>query len=445
MHLRAHAVILLCSLLAPPGSASAQAGATNDARVQQWLGTALPRYLQLYRELHQSPELSLQESKTAARAARELRAAGYTVTTGVGGHGVVGVLANGPGPTLLIRADMDGLPVAEETGLAYASKVQAKDASGERVPVMHACGHDLHLTSLLASATFLASERKRWTGTLLIVAQPAEEIGEGSLRMIAAGLFERFPRPSHALALHVEPAMPAGQVGLTSGFAMANTDSVDVTLYGRGGHGSRPENAVDPIVIAAQYVTALQTLVSRRKDPREPAVVTVGSIHGGTKHNVIPDSVALQLTVRSYSDAVRALLLSGIAQLARDLCTAFGCPQPPDVKVKETYTPAVYNDPALTASAQRVLTDALGAQAVAQVPQVMGGEDFGRYGKQLRIPSLLFRVGATPAALYRASQQPGAPPLPSLHSSRFAPDPEPTLRTGVRSTLALALALLARK
>jgi hippurate hydrolase len=216
-------------------------------------------------------------------------------------------------------------------------------------------------------------------------------------------------------------------------------------LYGRGGHGSRPENAVDPIVIAAQYVTALQTLVSRRKDPREPAVVTVGSIHGGTKHNVIPDSVALQLTVRSYSDAVRALLLSGIAQLARDLCTAFGCPKPPDVKVKESYTPAVYNDPALTASAQRVLTDALGAQAVVQAPQVMGGEDFGRYGKQLRIPSLLFRVGATPEALYRASQQPGAPPLPSLHSSRFAPDPEPTLRMGVRSTLALALALLARK
>jgi hippurate hydrolase len=438
------------TLLAASAPASAQLDAVrarpaDDAAVQRWLDASLPGWLALYRELHQHPELSLQERNTSARAARELERAGYRVITRIGGYGVAAVLQNGKGPTLLIRGDMDALPVAEQTGLAFASRVQAKDPrGGALVPVMHACGHDLHVTNLLASATFLAKQRALWSGTLVIIAQPAEELGEGASNMLAAGLFERVPRPDYALALHADPDLPAGQVAAVSGWAAANADSIDVTLFGRGGHGSRPQDTVDPIVAAAHFVTALQTLVSRRNDPQEPAVVTVGSIHGGTKHNVIPDSVALQLTVRSYTDATRAKLIAGVEQLARDVCTAFGCPKPPDVRVKQNYTPAVYNDPQLTAAALRVFAGVLGNDAVGTLKPTMGGEDFGRFGKTLGIPSLLFRLGATPEAAFNASRQPGAAPLPTLHSSVFAPDVQPALRTGVRATVGLALALLAK-
>jgi hippurate hydrolase len=416
----------------------------HDAAVQRWLSGRAAAWLGTYRSLHAHPELSLQERKTSALVARELERAGYRVLAGIGGFGVAGVLRNGKGPTLLLRGDMDALPVAEQTGLPYASRVTAKNDKGETVAVMHACGHDLHVVNLLASAAFMAEQRALWSGTLLIIAQPAEELGEGASRMIADRLFERVPRPDYALAMHADPELPAGHVGATSGWAAANADSVDVTLFGRGGHGARPQDAVDPIVAAAHFVTALQTLVSRRNDPREPAVVTVGSIHGGTKGNVIPDSVHLQLTVRSYSDAVRERLLAGVADLARDVCVAFRCPKPPDVRMKQNYTPAVYNDPALTAAAQRVFSAVLGANAVESVEPTMGAEDFGRYGKTLGIPSLLFRLGATPPARFAASKQPGAAPLPSLHSSAFAPDVEVALPTGVRATVALALAVLAR-
>ncbi len=375
---------------------------------------------------------------------RELKRAGYKVTTGIGGFGLVGVLQNGAGPTVLVRGDMDALPVAEQTGLAFASKVQAKDETGQVVPVMHACGHDLHTTNLLATAAFMAKARAHWQGTLLLIAQPAEEQGEGARRMIAAGLFERFPRPSHALALHVDPTVRSGHVGISSGWAAANADSIDVTLHGRGGHGSAPQDAVDPIVMSAHFVTALQTLVSRRNDPIEPAVITVGSIHGGTKRSVIPDSVQLQLTVRSYTDEVRTRLLDGIRKLANDLSSAFGAPKAPDIQIKETYTPAVYNDPGFAQEASQVLAATLGAQAVEQIRPRMSAEDFGRFGKHLKVPSLLLRLGATPEALQRAAQVPGAAPVPNLHSSRFAPDAPLALRTGVRTMAALLAKLLPR-
>lgn len=427
-----------------------QACAVHVTQAQQGAGferfwqTAEPGYLDLYRGLHRTPELALHEEKTSAKAAEQLRRFGYEVTTNVGGFGVVAVLKNGPGRTVLVRGDMDGLPVAEETGLAFASQQRALDPSGQEVPVMHACGHDLHLTNLLATAEWLAAQRASWRGTLMIVAQPAEEIGEGARRMIADGLFQRFGRPDYALALHVEPALASGRVGIVSGWAAANTDSVDVDLYGRGGHGSRPQDAIDPIVMAAQYIMTLQTLVSRRNDPQQPAVITVGSIHGGSKHSIIPDSVHLQLTVRSYSDATRSALLDGIRQIANDVSTTFRAPKPPTITMKESYTPAVWNDPKLAGQAREWLGSALGKNNVADFQPQMSGEDFGRYGRELKIPSLLLRLGATPAEQLKASEQPGAAPVPGLHSSKFAPDAQLTLRTGVRVLSTMVLALLPR-
>jgi amidohydrolase len=418
--------------------------AAQDAAVSGWLDKQLPTYLELYRGLHERPELAFQERQTSALVARELERAGYAVTSGVGGFGVVGVLNNGPGRTVLLRGDMDALPIQEETGLAFASKQRTTDETGQEVPVMHACGHDVHVTTLLAVASYLAQQRALWRGKLLVIAQPAEEQGEGALRMIRDGLFERFPKPDYALALHVDPDVMSGHVAVVSGWAAANADSVDVTLFGRGGHGSRPQDTVDPIVLSAHYVTALQTLVSRRNDPQSPAVITVGSIHGGTKRNVIPDSVQLLMTVRSYSDETRTRLLDGIAQLARDLSTTFGSPKPPAIKVKDTYTPAVYNDPQLAAEATRVFASLLGPAGVepGQVP--MTAEDFGRYGKHLHIPSLLIRLGATPEAAYKKARGAGAAAVPGLHTSRFTPDAALALRTGVRSIVALVNTLLPR-
>ena len=429
--------LLLC--LALPSLAAAQ-----DAAVSGWLDKQLPSYLELYRSIHQHPELALQEQQTAAIVSRELTRAGYAVTSGVGGFGVVGVLKNGAGPTVLIRGDMDALPIAEETGLPYASKVRAKDENGQAVQVMHACGHDMHVTNLLATATYLAQQRSQWRGTLVVIGQPAEELGEGALRMINAGLFERFPKPNYALAMHVDSGVMSGHVAIVSGWAAANADSVDVTLFGRGGHGSRPQATVDPVVLSAQYITALQTIVSRRNDPQQPAVITVGSIHGGTKRSVIPDSVQLAMTVRSYSNETRTLLLQGIGQLARDLSTAFGSPKPPVITIKEAYTPAVWNDPQLAADATRVFKGVLGDASVEPGSVPMTAEDFGRYGAHLKIPSLLIRLGATPEAAYKAALA-GGPPVPGLHASRFVPDAPLTLRTGVRAMVALVVSLLPKQ
>ena len=397
-----------------------------------------------YQQLHASPELSFQEAHTSARLASSLEAGGFAVTRGVGGHGVVAVLENGEGPTLLLRADMDGLPVKEQTGLPYASTVQATELDGSDVSVMHACGHDVHMTVVLASALELQQRRDQWQGTLVVIMQPAEERGAGARDMLADGLFERFPVPDYNLSLHTIATLPAGQVGFIEGWMMANVDMVDVTLYGIGGHGAYPHTARDPVVLAAAIIMDLQTLVSREIHPAEPGVVTVGSIHGGTKHNIIPDEVKLQLTVRSYSDAVRERLLSGIERIAIKQAEAMDMPadRPPLVEVREEYTPALWNDPALVQRAVTAMQRELGDDALVGISKEMGGEDFSRYGRTAqKIPSFMMRLGTVPEALWEQAQR-GEARLPSLHSPFFAPDPEPTLSTGRRAMVAAALDLL---
>ena len=434
------ALIAACWLLAAPGAAEDPADAALS-QLDLWIDSHLGELLATYRELHANPELSFAEHATAQRVADSLRAAGFEVSTGLAGTGVIGVLRNGPGPRLLIRGDMDALPVTEATGLDYASRVRTTGPDGREVGVMHACGHDLHTANLIGTARALAALRSHWSGTLLALAQPAEEIGQGAHRLLSEGLFERFPRPDFAVALHVESELAAGSVGVTPGWAFANVDAVDVTIHGRGGHGARPHSASDPIVTAAHFITALQTLVSRRVDPQEAAVVTVGSVHAGHKHNVIPDEAHLQLTVRSYTDEVREELLAGIRRTARASCAIWECPKPPDVAVRELYTPAVFNDPALAARARSLFQARFGSANVSEPPPTMGGEDFGRYGRALGVPSLLFRIGAAhPEQL--AAAETGGPSVPALHSSRFAPPPEPTLRTGLRALGSLALELL---
>ena len=415
-----------------------------DPAIRAWIDRTLAAWVRRYEDLHAHPELSLAEHATAAMVAAELGRAGYRVTTGVGGTGVVGVLANGAGPVVLVRGDMDALPVREETGLRYASAVSATLPDGNTTGVMHACGHDVHTTSLLATATLLAELRATWRGTVVVVAQPAEELGRGADLVIRDGLLTRFPKPDACVALHVAADLAAGDVGVTPGFHLANVDSVDVTIRGRGGHGARPHETVDPIVTAAHLVTALQTLVSRRVDPTESAVVTVGAIHGGTKHNVIPDQVTLQLTVRSFEARVRRTLLDGIAEVATGVCAAFGCPRPPLVEVKAEGTPAAYNDPALTAAARDVFIAAFGAEAVVERRPEMIGEDFGRYAVAAGVPGFMFRLGSVDRAALAASRKPGASTLPSLHSSRYAPVAPPTLATGIRAMAHLALRLLGR-
>ncbi len=398
----------------------------------------------LYQHLHRNPELSFQEQESAKRMAAELSSLGFEVTTGVGGHGVVAVMKNGDGPTVLIRTDTDALPIAEQTGLPYASTATATEQTGRTVNVMHACGHDVHMTVWVGTARRLAAMKGNWSGTLVMIAQPAEERGAGARAMIRDGLFTRFPRPDTNLALHVNAELAAGQVGLAEGFAFANVDSVDVTVFGIGGHGAYPHATKDPIVLAAHIVTALQTLVSREVSPLDPAVVTVGSIHGGEKHNVIPNQVHLQLTVRSYKDQVRETLLSGIARIAKSHAQALGFPDDkmPVVKTRDEYTPAAYNTPVLARRLKAVWRGRFGNERVHDMEPVMGGEDFGLYGRhEPRIPSTMFAIGAVDPAKVAAAKAAGTP-LPSLHSSKFAPLPKPTITTGVEAMTAVVLDLL---
>ncbi len=398
-----------------------------------------------YRQLHRSPELSFQERETAATLAAELESFGFEVTRDVGGHGVVALLENGEGPTVMLRMDTDALPVEEQTGLTYSSSVRAVDEDGREVPVMHACGHDVHMTVVTATARGLAERRDGWRGTLMVIAQPAEERGAGARRMLEDGLFHRFPVPDYSLAVHTSATLPAGQVGYREGFAMANVDSVDVIVRGVGGHGAYPHAAKDPIVLGAAIVMDLQTLVSREVHPTEAAVVTVGTFHAGTKRNVIPDEATLQLTVRSYTDEVRRTLLQGIERIAIHQARAMGVPEDrlPRIEVEEAYTPALYNDPALVERGVAAMTREIGADRLVGVPAEMGGEDFARYGRTPeQVPVFMLRLGTVPQPLWEAAER-GEASLPSLHSPRFAPDPEPTLETGIRALSAIALDLLA--
>lgn len=424
----------IACLFAFPALLGAQ---SPDAR---WLDEQLPGLVQVYEQFHREPELSFAERKTAARLADLLEQAGCTVTRNVGGTGVVALLQNGEGPVGLVRADMDALPIAEETGLPYASNVRAEAAGGQAIGVMHACGHDIHMTAMLGAARWFAAHRDQWQGTLVFIGQPAEERAGGARAMVKAGLFERFPKPAWALALHCDPNVPAGAAGVRSGPLMAAVDSVDVTIRGRGGHGARPHLTVDPVVIAAQYVLALQTIVSREIDPVQPAVITVGAIHGGAKHNIIPDRVDLQLTVRSYDEGVRARIKEQIVRKAEALALAAGAPKP-SVEFSEPTGPLV-NDAAVTNRVRDALVAAMGQQEVVEAEQQMIAEDFG-YFREQGVPLCMFRLGTTRgdrlAELRAKGEMPG-----QLHTSRYQPDAEESLRGGIRALVAGARALLAR-
>lgn len=402
---------------------------------------------ELYKDLHKHPELSFHENRTAGKLVKELQSLGFDVTTGVGGTGLVGVLKNGSGPTLMLRTDLDALPVREETGLPFASAIQTKDDLGKMVPVAHACGHDAHMTIFIGTARQLVARKNQWQGTRVMVGQPAEERGAGARMMLKDGLFERFPRPDYNLALHVYPELAVGTVGYTKGFALANVDSVDITVHGIGGQGAYPHTTKDPVVLASKIVLSLQTLVSREVSPLEPAVVTVGSIHGGTKHNIISDRVDLQLTVRSYTDEVRNQLLEGIKRIAVAEGRVFGLPEDllPTVKIKDEATPSVYNNPEFTSRMVKVFERVLGKDKVKDTPPVMGGEDFARYGRvEPKIPSLLFKLGAMDSGVLAKAKANGKR-LPSLHSPFFAPVAEPTIKTGVLIMTSAALDILGKK
>ena len=415
-----------------------RAGAAKPADPQAWTDENLDELVEFYKELHQAPELSLHEEKTAARLANELRAVGATVTTGVGGHGVVGVLENGDGPVLMLRADMDALPVAEQTGLPYASKVRTTDARGATVGVMHACGHDIHMTNLIGVARYLAKYRDAWSGTIVFLFQPAEELGAGAEAMLNDGLFARFPRPDFAVALHVAAEVPTGHIEYRPGYALANVDSVDITVKGRGGHGASPETTIDPIAIAAKLIVDLQTIVSREVKPIHPAVVTVGSIHGGTKHNIISDECRLQLTLRSHTPEVRKQLQDAVRRKALAAAASAGAPEP-EITISEG-TPAMRNDADLTARVAIALKRVLGEKHVTEGDPAMGGEDFGRYGLA-GVPICMFKLGVVNQQRLDDFAAQKIPP-PSLHSPIFYPDAKESLRVSVPAMSAVALDLL---
>ena len=418
----------------------AQADELRDA-----VAADMPGLMELYRDLHAHPELSFQEVKTAAKLAARMRELGFTVTEQVVRTGVVAVLENGEGPTVMLRADMDGLPVVEQTGLPFASKEVAVPASGVETGVMHACGHDTHMAAWYGAAMQLVERRDSWSGTLVMILQPAEELGEGALAMIEDGLYTRFPKPDYVIAFHDAAQFPAGMIGYSPGFALANVDSVDVVIPGVGGHGAYPHTTRDPIVLASAIVMKLQTLVSRESSPLEPAVVTVGSFHSGAKHNIISDEARLQLTVRSYTDESRKLLLDGIARIARGEAIAAGMPEDrmPEVTVQEPYTPATYNSPDFTEDVMAAFRERFGQDRVQQVPSVMGGEDFSQYlrADPEGVKSLIFWVGGVPQEQFDAAQR-GEATLPSLHSPFWAPDAEKVIATAAEALTAATLDLM---
>ena len=434
--------------------------ATPAAAVNAAMPKADAELIEIYKQLHANPELSFKEAKSAALMASELENLGFEVTTGigqdwvvdkamkdvgemksgVGGHGVAGVLRNGDGPTVMIRADMDALPVPDQTGFPFASEVVSTTWTGVESPVMHACGHDIHMTSWIGTARALAARKDEWSGTLVMIAQPAEEIGLGAQAMLADGLYSRFPQPDYNLALHVSASAPAGTIVYTKGYAMANVDSVDITVKGVGGHGAYPHTTRDPVLVASHIVVALQSLVSRNTNPQDSAVVTVGSFKAGAKHNIISDEATLLLTVRSYDDSTRQMLLDGIERIAKAQAEAFGAPEP-IIKVEQDYTPSLFNNADLADKAMTAVADAIGSDNVKEVQPVMGGEDFSQFGRtEENIPGLLFWVGAVSPDKYQASQD-SSLPLPSLHSPFFAPDYDPTIATGVEAMTAAALEL----
>lgn len=421
------------------------------APAQSEIGAAIAKDMEglmaLYRDLHANPELSEQEVNTAAKLAKRLKAMKFDVTEKVGGTGVVAVMKNGSGPVLLIRADMDGLPVVEQTGLPFASKVRTKTPEGVETGVMHACGHDTHMTAFIETARLLAARRDDWKGTLVMILQPAEEVGRGARLMLEDGLYTRFPRPTHAIAFHDSASLEAGVIGYTPGYALANVDSVDVLVRGVGGHGAYPHTTRDPIVLGSRIVTSLQTLVSREQEPQDPAVVTVGSFQGGAKHNIIPDEAKLLLTIRSYSDETRAKLIEGIKRIARGEAIAAGVPDDrmPLVTVKDEFTPSTFNPPEFAEKMAAVLKGHFPQDRVVKTPAVMGGEDFSRfYRADKSINSFIFWVGGVPADRM-AQAASGQASLPSLHSPFWTPQADTLIATASEAMTVLALDILKKE
>jgi hippurate hydrolase len=414
----------------------------------------LPSLIAIYRDLHAHPELSHHEERTSALLAGELRKAGYSVTEHLGRYadgaaafGIAAVLKNGAGPVVLVRTELDALPIEEKTGLPFASVARSKNAAGQDVGVMHACGHDLHMASLLGTARTLSRLKDQWSGTLVFIGQPSEETVDGARAMLGDGFYERFPKPDFVIALHDEPAIEAGKVGILAGPIYAGSTAVEVTLRGTGGHGAHPELTKDPVVMAAEFIMQLQTIVSRQTLPLDPAVVTVGSIHGGTKGNIIPDEVVLQLTTRAFNEDVRERTLSSIRRMAQGVAYGAGVAddRAPIVKVSETEAvPPTYNDPKLAQRMRGAFDAALGAANVVESKPMMVSEDFGLFGLSgHQIPTVIFQLGAVTAQQLEQSRSTGTP-LPSLHSSEFYPRVEPALRTGMIATSSALLELLKR-
>ncbi|MDZ4289287.1 MAG: amidohydrolase [Prosthecobacter sp.] len=431
---------ILASWLVLTGMVAAQEASTLTAKIER----EKEGLLGLYRHLHANPELSFMEEKTSARLAEEMRAVGFEVTEKVGGWGVVAVYKNGPGKTVLVRTDMDALPVRELTGLPFASKVKTKDKEGNDVSVMHACGHDMHMSCWVGAAKTLLAIKDQWKGTLVFIGQPAEERGGGAGPMLKDGLYTRFPKPDACLALHCAAEIPAGSLGMTYKGATASVDNVDIIVHGVGGHGAQPQATKDPVVLAAQIVLALQTVASREVHPLDPVVVTVGSIHGGTKHNIISDQVTLQLTIRTVDEKTRYQVLEAIKRIVRGQGISAGLPEAllPEVKENDNYTPVLVNDDGVSKRLVTVFERRFGAERVRERKPTMGGEDFSRYGMtEDKIPICMFWLGATPAAKVAEAAKLDQP-LPSLHSPFFRPDAEPALVTGVEAMTMAVLDVL---
>ena len=436
-------VYLALAAIALPMAAQAPAGLDESAQKQ------LLALTEAYKHLHENPELSKQEGKTAAFVAGELRKLGYTVTEHVGKYedgtqaeGVVAIMENGEGSRLLLRTELDALPVEEKTGLDYASHVKTTNAQGQAVSVMHACGHDLHMTVLLGAARELAARKSQWHGTLMLIGQPAEEMIVGAAAMLRDHLYERFGRPDFVLSEHDSNDVAAGTITVKGGPLLASSAGINVVMRGIGGHGSAPQSGKDPIVLAAEFVLVAQTIVSRQVDPQQPAVLTVGTIHGGTKNNIIPDEVTMGLTLRTYSMDVRDQIVAAIRREAKGLAEGYGIPEDrmPTVTMTES-TPATINDAAMAERVRAAAIAALGSERVGQAKAIMGSEDVGLFTLDGKIPGVMYWLGAADPAKLEESRKTGVP-LPSPHSALFAPDYAPAITTGVTAMTAVALDLL---
>jgi amidohydrolase len=439
-------VILAISLIWTSLAAADEKPALKErvAAVEKQVDGEAKDLVALYTDLHRNPELSLMEERSAAKLAKELEKLGFKVETKVGGTGVVGVLKNGDGPTILVRTDMDALPVAEQTGVPYASQVRVRDRLGREVGVMHACGHDVHMTCWVGTARALVAMKDKWSGTLVFIGQPAEEIGAGAHAMLKDGLYKRFPKPDYCLALHCDPLLEVGHVNFTEGLAMANVDTIDVLVKGKGGHGAAPHTTIDPVVLAARIILDLQLIISRERNPVEPAVITVGSIHGGTKHNIIPNEVKLQLTVRTTTDAMRKHVLEGIQRVCKAAAEGARAPEPEIAIHHDEFTPKLVNESKLTRKTVALFKEVLGEDKVHERPVIMGGEDFSRYADDGRIPVFMYFLGTIDADRVAAARGDGGKPLPSMHSDSYYPVPEPSIKMGVKTMTLAVLNLLGK-